>query len=484
MPSNTLDLFVENRQQTICFSNIENSHGENIGDIRINFDSFSASEFARLEIIVKADFQLEAPEWYFNTSGTVNILDFINTVSQPRRHQDYELIVQFVKIMKQNNLLFDVHNHLFVYYTEYDTYVVLSDETFAGTGVQVVSHTDNCRWCIIDAMGNEGYSATEEYVYYGENCYVNDVIAEAHGINYCSQCDEYREGECESCNTQGEQFDYTVVDKYDSPSFVQLTGVSGMKYTFGVELETCRSSSVYPNDMINWKAVYDGSTSGLEYVSGVLQGNKGLKTIQAMCTHLNDYDARVDKTCGVHIHIGDAIFNRRFSIMVLKLCLAIEDDIYKMLPQSRQINSYCKRLPKEQIERMNFHNYKDTLGKIIQNCIISRQYNKKKNHPGGHYNSERYYWVNITNYSTTTGTNTIEFRPHSGSLDYRKIYNWLLVCMSIVKFAENQQRRIWTSTMSKNRITLQEVLRYSLNDKLYKQAFDYCNSRTKQFASA
>ena len=270
MPSNTLDLFVENRQQTICFSNIENSYGEDIGNIEINFDSLSTSEFARLQIIVKAEFQLEPPEWYYSGSfNTVNILSLINNVSSPRRHQDYELIIKFVKIMKQNNLLFDVHTNLFVYYTEYDTYVVLSDETFAGTGIQVVAHKEDCRWCIIDASGNEGYSATEEYVYYDDECYASDDIAEAHGIIYCNECEEYREGDCESCNSQGEQFDYTIVDKYESPSFVQLTGVSGMKYTFGVELETCRSSSVYPNDMINWKAVYDGSTSGLEYVSGV-----------------------------------------------------------------------------------------------------------------------------------------------------------------------------------------------------------------------
>ena len=200
-----------------------------------------------------------------------------------------------------------------------------------------------------------------------------------------------------------------------------------------------------------------------------------------MCEHLNNCDAKVDRKCGVHVHIGDVEFNRRFSIMVLKLCLELESDIYKLLPESRQGNSYCKKLPRKLIDEMNFRNYRETLGEIIQNNIISRVYNKKMHHPGGHYCNQRYYWVNIVNYSTTTGTNTIEFRPHSGSLDFKKIYNWLLICMSIVKFTENKQRRILTSSMSKHPITLNEVLKYSLNQKLYNQVYEYCVSRAKRF---
>ena len=72
-----------------------------------------------------------------------------------------------------------------------------------------------------------------------------------------------------------------------------------MDYTFGVELETCSSSEVY-NGSHNLKAVYDGSVSGHEFVTGVLQGNKGVDELKSICNHLSGCDARVDRTCGVH----------------------------------------------------------------------------------------------------------------------------------------------------------------------------------------
>jgi hypothetical protein len=113
--------------------------------------------------------------------------------------------------------------------------------------------------------------------------------------------------------------------------------------------------------------------------------------------------------------------------------------------------------------------------------VLGKDYNKKKSHPGGRYNSYRYYWVNITNYSTKNGGDTVEFRCHSGTIDYDKIYKWLLICMSIVKYAENNIKRIYMSGLSKTKITLDEVLKYSLNKTDYKKIIEYCNKRKNKF---
>jgi hypothetical protein len=169
--------------------------------------------------------------------------------------------------------------------------------------------------------------------------------------------------------------------------------------------------------------------------------------------------------------------------MLLKLCKQIEDDVYAIMPESRKTNTYCKLLPAT-IDNMNFHNYRKTLGEFTQGIPISKEYNKKKSHPGGHYNSQRYYWVNLTNCSAQTGPETVEFRPHGATIDFKKIYNWLLICMSIVKFAENYQRRIITSDFSsKGPITLHEVVQCSLNKRLYDRVWKYCVERAQSFGN-
>ena len=56
---------------------------------------------------------------------------------------------------------------------------------------------------------------------------------------------------------------------------------------------------------------------------------------------------------------------------------------------------------------------------------------KKSYHPNGHYASTRYKWLNLNNCSYKDGPNTIEFRLHSGSLDFNKIYKWVVFCMLV-----------------------------------------------------
>ncbi len=53
--------------------------------------------------------------------------------------------------------------------------------------------------------------------------------------------------------------------------------------------------------------------------------------------------------------------------------------------------------------------------------------------------------------------------------------------MSIVKFAENRQRRIWNNGMSSVPITLYEVLKYSLNKELFEKVYQYCEDRATKF---
>ena len=64
-------------------------------------------------------------------------------------------------------------------------------------------------------------------------------------------------------------------------------------------------------------------------------------------------------------------------------------------------------------------------------------------------------------------------------MSYDKIRNWALICMAIVRYAENNQKRIWYNIED---INLNEVIMTSLGDNIGKQIMAYYYKRSKLFA--
>jgi hypothetical protein len=152
-----------------------------------------------------------------------------------------------------------------------------------------------------------------------------------------------------------------------------------------------------------------------------------------------------------------------------------------MMPPSRVTNTYCKPIPTWASE-VNFQNFRNLLCKYIyggnDNDVLDKNRNKKGYHE--RYAGTRYRWVNINNFSTNSGRPTVEFRVHGASLNYEKIRNWVLICMSIVRFAENRQKMIWSNLDS---ILLDTVVKDSLGPNLGEQVMRYYNKRVDKFDS-
>ena len=107
--------------------------------------------------------------------------------------------------------------------------------------------------------GNMGWFISEEYCFCESNqeYYVDDEVAQSAGVEWRDCCESYHYEDNSCCSRyregeEGEQFDDSFIDKYNSPTYLQLTKVCGMPYTFGVELETAVSRNVNRNSCINW----------------------------------------------------------------------------------------------------------------------------------------------------------------------------------------------------------------------------------------
>ena len=90
--------------------------------------------------------------------------------------------------------------------------------------------------------------------------------------------------------------------------------------------------------------------------------------------------------------------------------------------------------------------------------------------------------MNLNNCSYRTGPETIEFRLHSGSLDYEKIYNWILVCMCFVRYVENNQRDIIDAYYKRtNFFGIKTIVEAGLNSDMAKSVVEFYRKRYDKF---
>lgn len=162
--------------------------------------------------------------------------------------------------------------------------------------------------------------------------------------------------------------------------------------------------------MRGWKVVTD-SSCGLEIVSPILYDFEELKVI---CEELKKANAQVTRECGIHVHHDVNDMNVEEIKNVFKFYVKHEDTIDSMLPKSRRANNgrYCGSM-KQDIEEIK------TVDSV--DGIVSAM-------------GTRFKKVNIKSYLTY---GTLEFRQHSGSIEFDKISNWVLLTHKIVERAKN-----------------------------------------------
>lgn len=169
----------------------------------------------------------------------------------------------------------------------------------------------------------------------------------------------------------------------------------------------------------HWKIVYDSSLQGdrtFELVSPPLKGERGLKEVEKVCEVLGNLNAKINKSCGLHIHFEAKDFTmqtwRNLALNYKKL----ETEIDSFMPRSRRTgNNFCR-----------------SLQRITNRAINEAQsINELRN-----AFATRYRKVNINSY---TRHKTIEFRQHSGTTEYAKISNWILFLDGLVHYSENHQ---------------------------------------------
>lgn len=152
-----------------------------------------------------------------------------------------------------------------------------------------------------------------------------------------------------------------------------------------------------------------GIYNGIECVSPILNDtNAGYESLKNCVTTLNEAGAQVNRSCGLHVHVGIARLKDEQIVNIYKNYQRLESLIDSFMAPSRRNSQWACTL--RGYDFSDCHNQRD-----IERRICTR-----------------YCKVNPMAYSRHK---TVEFRQHGGTTDYAKISNWVSFCTKLVAWS-------------------------------------------------
>lgn len=151
-----------------------------------------------------------------------------------------------------------------------------------------------------------------------------------------------------------------------------------------------------------WKVVSDCSVhgEGLELVSPPLSGPTASEQVRTALAWLNENGARVDRTCGTHVHLDLADVGIEGMKRFAKSYVANQELIdWLVAPSRRQNSGYCRPYSSYDIA---------ALEQVVDRYSVTRV--------------QRYLTVNVQAFGRH---GTVEVRQHQGTLNATKILTWI-----------------------------------------------------------
>ena len=236
---------------------------------------------------------------------------------------------------------------------------------------------------------------------------------------------------------------FTNRRKVNRSASIQLT----RRFTIGVEIECFNiNKSAVISDLdaerihaiatgynhtdyaSTYKLGSDCSISGndtCEVVSPVLENLDSLKKV---CDVINARGAKVNKSCGLHVHFGAKDFTIAQWVRIIRNYAALESIIDSFMPMSRRGNEnrYCRSI----------------VARAASSCLdnatcMSDIFDA--------FHNDRYYKLNVMAFR---GHKTIEFRQHSGTTDFNKIEAWINFLRGLLEYSLNNEAIITASSIN------------------------------------
>lgn len=256
-------------------------------------------------------------------------------------------------------------------------------------------------------------------------------------------------------------------DKQKIDEHIDFKFINELPYTFGLEFETAGGlipqHKLYELGLIPLR---DGSITGIEFSTVVLQGNEGLNLLKQQMKLLDTFTI-FDKDCSLHIHLGG--FPLRGDVLLAVNNIFFNSDIRCYVPEltfsthmykSNKEKNYCaynvkyetfEMMYRHLVERDFYGDFKQPHPKDVSG---TRKWNVKS----------RYQAVNFVNALCYDSPKTIEYRILRPTYNFDKILGWLFIYAAIIKYAEQNKTKV--SQNYRSRITLEHIVKSVYSQEL------------------
>lgn len=193
-----------------------------------------------------------------------------------------------------------------------------------------------------------------------------------------------------------------------------------------------------------------------EVVSPILSGKKGLEQLEYVCKLLKKAGAKVNTTCGLHVHVNAKDKKEKELINVYNRYASFESEIDKWIHSTRRGNgnSYCyspngndffSGVIEMNINIKNVQDLKSYIKSLndlfVENnkkeLLLTDKEKKIKNKIINYYfENDRHNKLNLAAFNKY---GTIEFRHHHGSIDFIEISHWVKFCVEFFETSFKKQ---------------------------------------------
>ena len=177
----------------------------------------------------------------------------------------------------------------------------------------------------------------------------------------------------------------------------------------------------------------------VEFVSPICRYGD-IETIQELVRKLRAEGARVNNTCGIHVHVNAAPHTAKTLRNIVNIMAAKEDLLYKALNVDVERENYCKKADTRFLDDVNLKR-PSTLTELEELWYNGR---------GGsfhHYDESRYHALNL---HSVFSKGTIEFRLFNSTLHAGEVKSYIQLCLAISHQALVQKSASRARTTSEN----------------------------------
>lgn len=206
----------------------------------------------------------------------------------------------------------------------------------------------------------------------------------------------------------------------------------------------------------------------VEFVTPVLK-YEDMDTLQECIRILRQAGAKINSSCGLHVHVDGANHNRQSLKNLMSIMYAKEDILFKALQvQESRVQRWCQRVRVPVLEQTRRLSSEETTDLTQLENIWYGGYSESHIH----YSDTRYHALNL---HSMFYRGTVEFRMFNSTLHAGRAKAYINLCLAMSAQAINQRSTVMRRTQSDNELFTFRVwlVRMGLNGEEFKTTRDH-----------